>query len=152
MINEIVKTHRVRVQSRAHTLSSDDEDDSKDQKEAKDVERTDAQPIPNSQTRKRSPLVSESYTNRQKLRFDLHDDQHSTSSSSFSTTSTDDETGGKPKRVLTSELTTPTNPIKIVEKLEQLDKQVSNSFNFYQHLKQFSSIIARIQTHLFFFA
>lgn len=84
--------------------------------ETQKANEADSKTIPTGQTRKRSPLTSGSFTARQR--------RGSSSSSSFSTTSTDDETDKRPRRLTVDDLTTPTNPIRIVEALEQMDKKV----------------------------
>lgn len=125
MINEIVKTHRVRVQSYNQHISSDEDEKDvnvKDDSLNKSEEGKTTTVVDNS-IQKRS-LQTGSSANRQRLRFNLQDEDHS-SSSSFSTTSTDDEADRKPGVTVTKdELITPTNPIKIVEELEQIDKKV----------------------------
>jgi hypothetical protein len=120
MINEIVKTHRVRLQSRTR-ISSEEEDQPKEFNKSQEgaikaeteAERKSSSPI--GPFRKRSPDNPIVGSFRQRREFDP--DTVSTSST-FSTTSTDDEAEKQRRKPLKSA----TNPIAIVQKMDQLEK------------------------------
>ncbi|KAI6183394.1 hypothetical protein M3Y97_00484500 [Aphelenchoides bicaudatus] len=121
MINEIVKTHRVRAQSRR--IPSDDEDDlpnelakPKDNPKKNEREADQKSSSPVGQLRKRSP---EGLVGSFKQRHEIDLDAVSTSST-FSTTSTDDETDKQRKAPFNSM----SNPIKIVQEIDQLEKPI----------------------------
>lgn len=119
MINEIVKTHRVRLQSRTRISSEEDqpEEPTKPQnvptKAENETERKSGSPI--APLRKRSPDGPPIGSFRQRREFDQ--DTVSTTST-FSTTSTDDEAEKQRRRPLKS-----SNPIKIVQEIDQLENQ-----------------------------
>lgn len=122
MINEIVKTHRFRAQSRSNLSSSSSSEANNDTKteEKSPTITEEVQPKsianPENRMKKRSPLVEHPVGSlRQKRGIDL--DAVSTSSS-FSTTSTDDEIGRYNQRTPNTQ----TGPVNIeLNRIEQVN-------------------------------
>ena len=113
MINEIVKTHRVRTQSRRLSSGNDstndyNENEGRESDERLKVHESETKAIPIGSLRKRSPPVVSGSLVKNRNPFE---DGNFSSSSSFSTTSTDDEAEKERKR---SKL----EPLKIVKDME----------------------------------